>query len=76
MVLTVDEKHHMSVRKGTIDKPHAIMKFGDLKTANDILNGKSDIWSCLGSGRFAIHGSLPMMDNMSKILAQVGRYLQ
>ena len=76
MVITVDKKHHMAIRKGTTDTPRAIMKFSDLKTANDILNGKSDIWSNMGAGRFAIHGYLPMMDNMSKILAQVGRYLQ
>lgn len=76
IIVSIDNNHNMSARKGLAENPRAIMKFGDLKAANDILNGKSDIFSCLGAGRFAIHGYLPMLDNMSKLLSQVSRYLQ
>lgn len=75
LVINIDKKHKMTAKKGTIEVPRALMQFGSLKSANDILNGKSDIFSGLGSGTFAIHGYLPMLDNMSRLLAQVSKYL-
>ncbi|MDD4839218.1 MAG: hypothetical protein PHE93_00910 [Clostridia bacterium] len=75
MVINIDETHSMSVRKGAIDEPRALMQFSNLQTASDILNGKTDIYSCLGAGKFLIKGFLPMLDNMSKLLAFVSKYL-
>lgn len=76
MVIAVDKNHRLSAKIGTTDNPRACMTFGSLQTANDVLSGKSDIFSNLGSGNFAIKGCLPMLDNMSKILSQVGFYLK
>lgn len=76
MVIKVDENHRMEPSMGETDNPRAVMAFGSLKTANDVLNGKSDIFSNLGSGNFAIKGYLPMLDNMSKLLSQVSFYLK
>lgn len=76
MVIKIYPDHHMEPRMGTTDNPRAVMAFGSLQTANDVLNGKSDIFSNLGSGNFAIKGYLPMLDNMSKLLSQVSFYLK
>ncbi|HKL93666.1 MAG TPA: hypothetical protein VJZ69_00085 [Clostridia bacterium] len=75
MVLNIDKAHNMTARMGRTDMPRALMQFGALQTANDILNGKTDIFSCLGAGKFLIKGYLPMLDNMSKLLSFVSRYL-
>lgn len=76
MTLKVTKDHNMSVAKGKSDNMRALMHFKSLKAANDILNGKSDIFSGLGEGVFEIRGCLPMLDNMSKLLTQVSKYLQ
>lgn len=76
MVVSIDGNHVMGARIGTTDNPRAMMVFGSMRTANDILNGKSDIFSNLGSGNFMIKGYLPMLDNLNKLLSQVGFYLK
>lgn len=75
MVIEVAEDHVMSARMGRTENPRALMRFGALQTASDILLGKSDIFSCLGAGKFLIKGYLPMLDNMSKLLSFVSKYL-
>ena len=75
MVISVDKQHRLTPSIGTSANPRAIMRFFSLKSCNDILNGKSDIFSGLGGGTFMIKGYLPMLDNMSKLLSQVSRYL-
>lgn len=76
MTISIDKEHKMSARIGTTSDPRAKMTFGSLEVANDILNGKSDIFSNLGSGKFVINGYLPMLDNLSKLLSLVGFYLK
>ncbi len=75
MVLTVTDNHKLVARQGVTDNVRALMQFGSLKTANDILNGKSDIFSGLGAGEFVMKGYIPMLDNLSKLLSLVSRYL-
>lgn len=76
MFINIDENHFMKNNMGECDNPRAVMQFNSLQTANDILNGKSDVFSCLGSGKFAIKGFLPMLDNMNKLLSMVSKYLK
>jgi len=76
MQIIIDDNHFMKVEMGTAEEPHAIMQFNSLEVANDILNGKSDIYSGLGAGKFSIRGVLPMLDNMSKLLSKVSKYLK
>ena len=67
---------HVEARKGLSDHPRAIMQFGDLKVANDVLNGKSDIYTAIGEDKFNLRGFIPMLDNLNKILDQVPGYVQ
>lgn len=76
MFINIDENHFMKNNMGECDNPRAVMQFNSLQTANDILNGKTDVFSCLGSGKFAIKGFLPMLDNMNKLLSMVSKYLK
>lgn len=76
MALTITEDHKLIARQGATDNPRALMQFGSLKVANDILNGKNDIFSGLGAGEFLMKGFIPMLDNMSKLLSLVSRYLK
>lgn len=75
LIVNIDKKHKMLASKGASANLRALMQFGSLKAANDILNGKKDIYSGLGSGDFLIKGYLPMLENMSKLLSFVAVYL-
>lgn len=58
------------------DKAHrASMTFLDMATANDVLNGKVDSYTCIASNKLQLKGFIPMLDNMNKLLAQVPFYL-
>lgn len=65
----------LEVKKGAAAKPRAVMSFDCLSTANGVLNGKLDSYTCIGDGRLEIKGYIPMVDNMNKLLAQVPSYL-
>ncbi len=75
MVITITEERKLVAKLGTTDNMRALMQFGGLQIVNDILNGKKDIFSGLGSGEFLMKGFIPMLDNMSKLLSLVSRYL-
>ena len=67
---------HITAKQGVSDKPRAVMEFSDLKTVNDILNGKSDIYTAIGENKFGLRGFIPMLDNLNKLLDQVPAYVQ
>lgn len=65
----------LEIQKGETPNPRALMTFDSLETANGVLNGKLDSYTCIGDGRLEIKGYIPMVDNMNKLLAQVPAYL-
>lgn len=62
--------------KGKGDSPRAFMSFSSVKIANDILNGKRDTYTCIGTGDFEVKGYMPMLDNMNKLLFMVPSFLK
>lgn len=67
---------HIEAHKGSVASPRAYMIFDSLKTANGLLNGKLDSYTCIGDGKIQVKGFIPMIDNMNKILAMVPSYLK
>ena len=55
--------------------PRAVLRFADLETARGILSGELTALACLGDGRMAMRGYIPMVDNVSRILDRAGQYL-
>ncbi|NMA48796.1 MAG: hypothetical protein GX947_03365 [Tissierellia bacterium] len=66
----------LTTKKGLETNARANMSFDCLETANGILNGSIDSYTCIGDGRLSIKGYIPMVDNMNKLLAQVPAYLK
>ena len=74
--LTVDVKNHeMAVRKGGTDKWYAEMIFADLQFAHDLLNGNTSSFTGMGTGKFKVRGAVEILEQMAKLLSQVGIYL-
>lgn len=65
----------LSVKKGIIDTPRASMTFVDIETANAVLNGKIDTYTCIATEKLQMKGFIPMLDNMNKLLGQVPSFL-
>jgi hypothetical protein len=76
VVKIVAKGGHLEAEKGTSEKPRATMTFANSEIANAVLNGKMDIYTCIGNGTFEVKGYIPMLDNMNKLLAQVPGYLK
>lgn len=66
----------LTTKKGLEANSRAYMSFDSLETANGVLNGNIDSYTCIGDGRLVIKGYIPMVDNMNKLLAQVPAYLK
>lgn len=66
----------LKTAKGPGISPRAYMVFSNIETANAILNGKLDSYTCIGTGDFQVKGFIPMLDNMNKLLYQVPSYLK
>lgn len=66
---------HLELSKEASSKPRATMYFTNLKAANQLLNGKTDAYTCIATGQLQLKGFIPMIDNMNKILSQVPAYL-
>lgn len=69
------KESRLQAKKGAEDNARALMTFDSFKTANEVLNGKVDSYTCIGNGKLVIRGYIPMIDNMNKLLAQVPAYL-
>lgn len=62
--------------KRNVLKPRAIMEFMDIDTANMLLNGKIDAYSCIAVGGIQTRGYVPMLDCFDKLLGMVPKYLK
>lgn len=72
----ISNNGHLETKKGTAVSPRASMIFSDIETANAILNGKIDSYTCIATERLQMKGFIPMLDNLNKLLAQVPSYLK
>lgn len=75
-------RHRLRVRDHILSRvpvtdaaPRAVFRFADLQTAGDVLAGRESALACVGDGRIAIRGYIPLVDNTSRILDRVGHYL-
>lgn len=74
--LDIDAKGHLETSKGCEEgKGRAFMKFEDVATANAVLNGDLDVFTPIGEGKLSLFGYTPMLDNMSKLLGLVSKYV-
>lgn len=69
-------KGKLEAIKGASVSPRASMSFSDIETANGMLNGRIDAYTCIASGAIRMKGFLPMLDHMNKLLSQVPEYLK
>lgn len=72
----IAKKGILKAEKGEHPNARAMMTFDTLETANGVLNGTLDSYTCIGDGRVSVKGFIPMVDNMNKLLAQVPAYLK
>lgn len=73
---TVRVDDHRLSRISAPDRPaRAVFGFIDLRTAGDVLAGRESALACVGDGRIAVRGYIPLVDNTSRILDRVGHYL-
>jgi hypothetical protein len=69
------QNHKFSSAKGGAEQPKALMKFSSMQFAHDLLNGQASSFGGMGSGDFAVHGAVDMLEQMSKLLNVVSEYL-
>lgn len=75
--ISIDAKSgHLTATKGHVESPRAWMIFDSIQTANEMLNGKIDSYSCISTGKLEMKGFIPMLDNTDKLLGQVSKYLK
>ncbi|MFG6504336.1 hypothetical protein [Microbacterium sp. P05] len=67
--------HAITRAEVTDSAPRAVFGFADLRTAGDVLAGRESALACVGDGRIALRGYIPLVDNTSRILDRVGQYL-
>lgn len=72
--LTVNDGK-ITATKGYASEPRAILSFATLEDAHRVLNGETDTFTALGSGRMGMKGFIPMLDNMNPLLDLVPTYL-
>lgn len=61
--------------KAPAKNPRAFMVFADMETASGLITNTLDSMSCLSTGKLAMSGYIPMLDNLNKILNLVPKYL-
>lgn len=67
--------HRLTLVAATPEPARAVFTFADLATAGDVLAGRESALACVGDGRIALRGYIPLLDNTSRILDRVGHYL-
>jgi hypothetical protein len=68
--------HVLQAFKGKPEKIHARMDFVDYETANGMLNGTLDTYSCIGSKKVQMSGYIPLLDNLNALLFQTSMYMR
>lgn len=69
-------KGSVAVRAGTTENPRAIMRFTSIDAAFDLLNGRTDSFTCIAAGRLALMGYIPLLDCVDKYLFKVNFYMK
>lgn len=67
--------HRLGLARPTSDAPRAVFAFADLDTLGGVLSGRDSALACVASGRLAMRGYIPLVDNTNRILDRVGHYL-
>lgn len=70
------KNHVLTAHPGEPEKIHARMDFVDYETANGMLNGTLDTYSCIGSKKVQLSGYIPLLDNLNALLYQTSMYLE
>lgn len=67
--------HRLGLARPTLAAPRAVFAFADLDTLGGVLSGRDSALACVASGRLAMRGYIPLVDNINRILDRVGHYL-
>ena len=70
------KNHFLSAYTGVPKKILAKMEFLDYETANGMLNGTMDTYSCIGSKKVQMSGYIPLLDNLNALLYQTSMYMR
>lgn len=73
--IDVNDNHVMTSSIGQNGIGRSYMTFYSIAATNDVLTGVTDTFTAIGMGKLALSGYTPMLENMSKLLNQVSRYL-
>jgi hypothetical protein len=65
----------LEARKGRPERARARMLFPSLEAAGALLRGEVDAHEAIATGKLELWGYMPLLDNLSKILGLVPRYL-
>jgi hypothetical protein len=65
----------VSVRKGEVARPAALMTFRDAEVASAVLNDRLDAFLAVAEGDVVLRGQIKIPDNVNLILDRVARYL-
>ena len=65
----------VTVKKGSAERPMVVMTFKDIKTVNDLLNGRLDTFQATVEGDIKLRGQISMVESFNLILGRVGDYL-
>ncbi|WP_045825741.1 hypothetical protein [Teredinibacter turnerae] len=69
-------KGDVAVRAGTVANPRAIMMFRSIDAAFELLNGRTDSFTCIAKGKLQLKGFIPLLDCVDKYLFKVNFYLK
>lgn len=67
--------HRLGVVRPDGTPARAALHFADLDVAGAVLAGRASGAACLGDGRVAMRGYIPLVDGFSRLLDRVGFYL-
>jgi hypothetical protein len=69
------EQGHLSVLKAATAAPSALMIFDTVRSANEVLSEKANLFELIVTEQLRIKGKLPMVQHMSDILAKVPAFV-
>ncbi len=65
----------VTVNKGRVERPMALMTLKDIRTVNDLLNGRLDAFQATVEGTIKLKGQISMVESFNLILDRVSDYL-
>lgn len=66
---------NITVQKGDVENPIALMTFKNMEVANKLLNGKSDAFAAVASGDVSMKGRVPALEAINIVLDRIPLYL-